>query len=45
MKLPFLARNSKKIEKEYKLTVVGKTLVSNIPKIRAIPYLIEGVIV
>ena len=33
---PFLARNTKFLEKEYKITVVNKMLVSNIPKFQKI---------
>ena len=35
--LSFLARNSETFEKDYKITVVEKTSISNIPKIQIIP--------
>ena len=41
----FLARNSQNFEKDYRLTVLDKTLISNIPKIQTIPWRNEGVIV
>ena len=35
--LSFWARNSQNFEKDYKITVVDKTLLSNISKIQIIP--------
>ena len=43
--LYFLTRNSQNFEKEHIITVVDKTLVSNIPKIQAIPWQNKEVII
>ena len=41
--LSFFARNSQDFEKDYKITVVDKTILSNILKIQIIIYRNEGV--